>query len=128
MHDMGKTLIEIAQQLEDTNKKVQLIYAFNGTGKTRLSREFKQLIAPKADGDGEADQVELSRNKILYYNALTEDLFYWDNDLEEDAEHKLRIQPNTFTDWVLRDQGQDMNVITTFQRYLAQCATALLGV
>lgn len=114
---MGKTLIEIAQQLEDTNKKVQLIYAFNGTGKTRLSREFKQLIAPKADGDGEADQVELSRNKILYYNALTEDLFFWDNDLEEDAEHKLRIQPNTFTDWVLRDQGQDMNVITTFQRY-----------
>ncbi len=114
---MGKTLIEIAQQLEDTNKKAQLIYAFNGTGKTRLSREFKQLIAPKADGDGEADQVELSRNKILYYNALTEDLFYWDNDLEEDAEHKLRIQPNTFTDWVLRDQGQDMNVITTFQRY-----------
>lgn len=114
---MGKTLIKIAQQLEDTNKKVQLIYAFNGTGKTRLSREFKQLIAPKADGDGEADQVELSRNKILYYNALTEDLFFWDNDLEEDAEHKLRIQPNTFTDWVLRDQGQDMNVITTFQRY-----------
>ena len=114
---MGKTLPEIAQQLKSANKKVQLIYAFNGTGKTRLSREFKQLIAPKDDGDGEGDQVELSRNKILYYNAFTEDLFYWDNDLEEDAEPKLRIQPNTFTDWVLKDQGQDMNVITTFQRY-----------
>lgn len=114
---MGKTLPEIAQQLKSADKKVQLIYAFNGTGKTRLSREFKQLIAPKDDGDGEGDQVELSRNKILYYNAFTEDLFYWDNDLEEDAEPKLRIQPNTFTDWVLKDQGQDMNVITTFQRY-----------
>ncbi|WP_050462373.1 AAA family ATPase [Herbaspirillum autotrophicum] len=114
---MSKTLTEIAQQLKDAKKKVQLIYAFNGTGKTRLSREFKQLIAPKADGDEEADQPELSRNKILYYNALTEDLFYWDNDLELDAEHKLKIQPNTFTDWVLKDQGQDMNVITTFQRY-----------
>ena len=133
---MGKTLTEIAQQLstpktvqktvaEKTNvvveampvPKVQLIYAFNGTGKTRLSRELKQLIAPKVEGDEEADQAELSRNKILYYNAFTEDLFYWDNDLEEDAEPKLRIQPNTFTDWVLKDQGQDMNVITTFQRY-----------
>lgn len=117
---MGKTLKEIAQQLKAANKKVQLIYAFNGTGKTRLSREFKQLIAPKADdgeGDDAADPSELSRNKILYYNALTEDLFYWDNDLELDAEHKLKIQPNSFTDWVLKDQGQDQNIITTFQRY-----------
>lgn len=30
---MGKTLKEIAQTLKDTNKKVQLIYAFNGVGK-----------------------------------------------------------------------------------------------
>jgi hypothetical protein len=113
---MGKTLTEIAQQLRDTGKKVQLIYAFNGTGKTRLSREFKQQIAPKLDGDEENEQAELFRHKILYYNAFTEDLFYWDNDLKEDAEPKLMIQPNTFTDWVLKEQGQDMNVITTFQR------------
>ena len=44
-------------------------------------------------------------------------MFYWDNDLDADAEPKLKIQPNTFTDWVLVEQGQDMNVITTFQRY-----------
>ncbi|AIO76474.1 hypothetical protein [Burkholderia multivorans] len=49
---MGKTLAKIAQQLNAAGKKVQLIYAFNGTGKTRLSREFKQLIAPKGDGEG----------------------------------------------------------------------------
>lgn len=114
---MGKTLIKIAQQLRDTDKKVQLIYAFNGTGKTRLSRQFKQEIAPKVDAHEESAQAELTRNKILYYNAFTEDLFYWDNDLKEDAEPKLMIQPNTFTDWVLKEQGQDMNVITTFQRY-----------
>ena len=112
---MGKTLAEIAEQLDGANKKVQLIYAFNGTGKTRLSLEFKQLIAPK--DDEEAAPLGLSRNKILYYNAFTEDLFYWDNDLDADAEPKLKIQPNTFTDWVLVEQGQDMNVITTFQRY-----------
>ena len=44
---MGKTLPEVAEQLKGANKKVQLIYAFNGTGKTRLSREFKKLTAPK---------------------------------------------------------------------------------
>lgn len=44
---MSNTLIDIAKQLRDANKKVQLIYAFNGTGKTRLSREFKDLISPR---------------------------------------------------------------------------------
>lgn len=112
---MSKTLTQIAQQLKDAPNKVKLIYSFNGTGKTRLSREFKELIAPKND-DSE-DQTELSRNKILYYNAFTEDLFYWDNDLEQDAESKLKIQPNSFTDWVLKEQGQDRNIITNFQRY-----------
>lgn len=112
---MSKTLTQIAQQLKDAQNKVKLIYSFNGTGKTRLSREFKELIAPKND-DSE-DQTELSRNKILYYNAFTEDLFYWDNDLEQDAESKLKIQPNSFTDWVLKEQGQDRNIITNFQRY-----------
>lgn len=113
---MSKTLAEIAQQLKDANKKIQLIYAFNGTGKTRLSREFKQLVAPRNEGD-EVERSELSRNKFLYYNAFTEDLFYWDNDLEQDAEPRLKIQPNSFTDWVLKDQGQDRNIIATFQRY-----------
>jgi wobble nucleotide-excising tRNase len=116
---MGKTLIEIAKQLKASDKKVQLIYAFNGTGKTRLSREFKQLVAPNDDIEeaDEADQLEMSRKKILYYHAFTEDLFYWDNDLEQDTETKLKIQPNSFTDWVLKDQGQDRNIITNFQRY-----------
>ena len=118
---MSKTLAEIAQQLRDTNKKVQLIYAFNGVGKTRLSRKFKELIAPKDNG-GEDDgrQPWLSREKILYYNAFTEDLFYWDNDLKLDAEPKLKIQPNTFTDWVLevlKSLGQDRNIVANFQQY-----------
>lgn len=114
---MSKTLKEIAEKLRDTNKKVQLIYAFNGTGKTRLSGEFKNLIASKTNGDEEGEQVESARTKILYYNAFTEDLFSWDNDLELDAAPKLKIQPNSFTQWVLQDQGQDQNMITTFQRY-----------
>lgn len=121
---MSKTLTEIAQQLKAADKKVQLIYAFNGSGKTRLSREFKRLIAPKNnDADDDGEHLELARKKILYYNAFTEDLFYWDNDLESDTEPKLKIQPNSFTDWVLKDQGQDRNIITNFQRYANQKLT-----
>lgn len=116
---MGKTLTEVAQQLKDSNKKVQLIYAFNGTGKTRLSRELKHLVSPKNNAVEEDEVTEsgLSRTRFLYYNAFTEDLFYWDNDLSLDTEPKLRIQPNSFTDWVLKDQGQDLNIATNFQRY-----------
>lgn len=110
---MGKNLKEIAEQLRGNNKKVQLIYAFNGTGKTRLSREFKSLVSPKS----ESDDNGLGNKKILYYNAFTEDLFYWDNDLEHDAKPKLKIHPNIFTKWVFEDQGQDRNVISFFQHY-----------
>lgn len=104
---MSNTLRQIAEQLKNANNKVQLIYAFNGIGKTRLSNEFKELVTPKSE--------ENSRTKVLYYNSFTEDLFYWDNDLEGDAERKLKIQPNSFTDWILNDQGQDKNIITNFQ-------------
>ena len=60
---MGQSLTEIAQTLRDADKKVQLIYAFNGSGKTRLSREFKQLIAPKELQQNLRHQVE---NKYKY--------------------------------------------------------------
>lgn len=119
---MGKTLTEIARQLKDANKKVQLIYAFNGTGKTRLSRAFKELIAPKAEGE-EAQASDLAAKKILYYSAFTEDLFYWDNDLGLDAEPQLKIQPNSFTKWVLEEQGQDQSITATFQNYTSKKLT-----
>lgn len=113
---MGKSLTEIAQQLKDIKKKVQLVYAFNGTGKTRLSREFRLLIDPKDIETGE-EPAEDSSVKIVYYNAFTEDLFYWDNDLKFDAEPKLMIQPNSFTKWILSEQGKAPNVIDNFQHY-----------
>ena len=123
---MSKTLSEIAGDLLASTKKegkkkakIQLIYAFNGTGKTRLSKEFKGLIAPKIET--EDDLIQPSRTKILYYNAFTEDLFSWDNDLENDLENdsepKLIIKSNSFTDWIFQEQGQDQNIIANFQRY-----------
>ena len=112
---MGKTLTEIAQTLIDAKKKVQLNYAFNGEGKTRLSREFKELVAHKTEGDEAAEEEKPI--KVLFYNAFTEDLFYWDNDLDENKNRKLIIHPNNFTDWIFKDQGQASNIITHFQHY-----------
>lgn len=112
---MGKSLNEIAQELKNSNKKVQLIYAFNGTGKTRLSKEFKELVAPKSNT--EAEDTGLASKKIIYYNAFTEDLFYWDNDLENDIAPKLKIHPNSFTEWIFKEQGQEPNIISNFQHY-----------
>ena len=114
---MGKTLEKIAQELKDSSKKVQLIYAFNGVGKTRLSRIFKDLVTSRQDDD------EKTRSKIIYYNAFTEDLFYWDNDLEEDTNRKLKIRPNGFTHWIFVDEGQESNIITNFQRYTSNKLT-----
>lgn len=116
---MGQSLKEIAQTLQNTDKKVQLIYAFNGTGKTRLSREFKELIAPK-NPETEEEEGEI---RIIYYNAFTEDLFYWDNDLDKDTDRKLKIQPNDYTQWVLLEQGQEPNITRHFQRYTSDKLT-----
>lgn len=60
-----------------------LIYAFNGTGKTRLSYEFAHK-----DRDGD-------KHHTLYYNAFTEDLFTWNNDLEGNAERYMVINTDS---------------------------------
>lgn len=112
---MGLSLTEIAEQLKNNDKKVQLIYAFNGVGKTRLSREFKELVNPK-----HSEEEDNSPIKFLYYNAFTEDLFVWDNDLDGDENRKIIIQPNNFTNLAfgfLKDQGQDSNIANHFKHY-----------
>lgn len=111
---MSQTLKEIAQKLIGANKKVQLIYAFNGTGKTRLSREFKDEVDPKDQ------KTQESPIKFMYYNAFTEDLFYWDNDLDTDTNRKLMVRPNGFTKLALsflKSQELDNNIITNFQHF-----------
>lgn len=127
---MGKGLKDIAKDLISRNKKVQLIYAFNGTGKTRLSLAFKEEIAPFTQDDNTDEDAGQSREKFLYYNAFTEDLFYWDNDLKENSNPRLKIQPNTFTGWLidlLKELGEDGNIATNFQRYTGSKATPIFN-
>src|SRR5699024_10366863 len=54
-------------------------------GKTRLSAEFKTLGQTLNEETGEKTA------DTLYYNAFTEDLFYWDNDLENDTDRFLKL-------------------------------------
>jgi len=79
------SLDAIASHLRERleNKKYVLLFAFNGTGKTRLSMAFKEL--------GKQVYREEETRDTLYFNAFTEDLFYWDNDLENDAKRVLRL-------------------------------------
>ncbi len=64
-------------------KDVILFYAHNGTGKTRLSMEFKEM--GKVDGNPDT----------LYFNAFTEDLFNWDNDLDGDQHRVLLLNKHS---------------------------------
>ena len=57
-----ETLSEVASKLIERKTKTQLIYAFNGSGKTRLSLEIKELLARKSSGD-ENQVSESTRQK-----------------------------------------------------------------
>lgn len=83
-------------------KKFVLIYAYNGTGKTRLSIAFKDLgkktiQRPFQVGDQVGQPLVLSEavGDTLYFNAFTEDLFQWDNDLANDRERVLKINKDS---------------------------------
>lgn len=75
----------LRQQIAAQNKKCTLVFAHNGTGKTRLSMAFKDQGKTR-DIDG-----TVTARDTLYFNAFTEDLFFWDNDLTHDRDRVLRM-------------------------------------
>ena len=90
---------------ELNNKKFILLYAYNGTGKTRLSMAFKD-----EGKQGEARDT-------LYFNAFTEDLFTWDNDLEEDSERTLKINSSSRFFACLQEMEMDTRIRSFLHRY-----------
>lgn len=79
-NDIFATLNDLAMDIQSCKKKSFIIYAHNGIGKTSLSVAFKNIEKKASNGE---------RRNTLYYNAFTEDLFYWDNDLMEDEKRIL---------------------------------------
>ncbi len=88
------------------SKKYILLYAYNGTGKTRLSMAFKDI---GKQGDA---------RDTLYFNAFTEDLFTWDNDLEGDSDRKLKINRNSHFFDGLAGLEMDNRIRPLLQRYV----------
>jgi hypothetical protein len=76
-----ESLSDFAANIRESNKRFTLVYAYNGTGKTRLSSEFKEI----------GKHIEGKERDTLYFNAFTEDLFWWNNDLDGDSERFLNI-------------------------------------
>ncbi len=99
----------LARKLRDDLGGVVLIllYAYNRTGKTRLSMEFKD--EGKRKNNGTAD--------TLYFNAFTEDLFTWDNDLDGDAVRRLQLNPNSTFFNGLKDLALDETIAGYLDRY-----------
>ena len=106
------TLEDVADELISSDKKVHLIYAFNATGKTRLSTILKDKL--NISENDEESKVK----KILYFNAFTEDLFTWENDLENDEDRYLKYDKRTFFGKFLEEQQQFEQVIINFQKYV----------
>ena len=92
-------------------KKYIVLFAYNGTGKTRLSAEFKSLGQQLNEETGE------KAADTLYYNAFTEDLFYWDNDLDNDTERVLKFNKSSRFFNGLKDLDMDNRIRPLLQRY-----------
>jgi hypothetical protein len=102
--DLSALAAHLRQELQ--NKKCILLYAYNGTGKTRLSTEFKNL--GKAGGGRDT----------LYFNAFTEDLFSWDNDLANDRERVLKINRDSAFFAGLGELEMDNRIRPLLRRYV----------
>ena len=94
----------LRQELQ--NKKFILLYAYNGTGKTRLSTAFKDI---GKQGDA---------RDTLYFNAFTEDLFFWDNDLKNDRERVLKINRDSRFFAGLEELEMDNRIRPLLNRYV----------
>jgi hypothetical protein len=101
--DLNALAVHLRAELE--NKKFILLYAYNGTGKTRLSTAFKDLGKLGDDRD------------TLYFNAFTQDLFSWDNDLEGDSERKLKINSASSFFAGLADMEMDNRIRPFLNRF-----------
>lgn len=107
--DLAALAPHLRQELE--NKKFVLLYAYNSTGKTRLSTMFKDL-GKTANAAGET-----TGHDTLYFNAFTEDLFTWDNDLENDSARKLKLNTDSSFFSGLESMEMDNRIRKLLNRY-----------
>jgi hypothetical protein len=96
---------ELSPPPPQSPKKFILLYAYNGTGKTRLCTAFKEIGKQAGQPD------------TLYFNAFTEDLFSWHNDLDGDNERYLKLHPASKFFAGLDELEMDNRIRPLLQRY-----------
>lgn len=85
--------------------KIDLIYAFNGTGKTRISRMFTDLF----------------EHKTLCFNSMFQDEFSWNN-----SNSILVFSTNSWIAKFIKDQGLENEIEKNFQMFCGDSITASL--
>ncbi|HAT1882460.1 TPA: AAA family ATPase [Legionella pneumophila] len=100
---MNKLVTRVRDDLNDHH--FVLLFAYNGIGKTRLSMAFK-------------DEGKKNNGKdTLYFNAFTEDLFHWDNDLEGDSERYLSINSQSAFFSGFKELALEEKIFSFLERY-----------
>lgn len=89
-----------------------LIYAYNRTGKTRLSMEFKDA------GKRKNKKNPTGTPDTLYFNAFTEDLFVWENDLEGDSVRRLQLNEKSSFFNAMTELALDVTIALYLSRYV----------
>jgi AAA domain len=109
--DLDSLAAHFREDLE--RKNFILLYGFNGTGKTRLSSAFRDM------GREVNEYGETVKRDTLYFNAYTEDLFFWDNDLEGEQKRVLQLNDESKFFDGLRDLEMEVKIGSLLQRYAA---------
>lgn len=108
-----KTLRNLVTRLRDdlNDADLVLLYAYNRTGKTRLSMEFKDA------GKRNTKKNPTGTPDTLYFNAFTEDLFVWENDLDGDSVRHLQLNEKSSFFNAMTELALDETIALYLSRY-----------
>ncbi|WP_018124595.1 AAA family ATPase [Desulfovibrio oxyclinae] len=109
--DLNQREIVTKKKIVKHPATILLLYAYNRTGKTRLSMEFKD------EGKHRSRRNPESKADTLYFNAFTEDLFTWENDLEGDSVRYLQINQASEFLKALTELALDETIASYLGRY-----------
>jgi len=109
--DLNQCETESQKKVVNKPATILLLYAYNRTGKTRLSMEFKDAGKRKTKKNPERNA------DTLYFNAFTEDLFTWENDLEGDSVRHLLLNKNSRFFKALHELALDQTIAVYLSRY-----------
>jgi hypothetical protein len=104
---LDRLVVRLRDDFHSGDQDFVLLYAYNGIGKTRVSMEFKDVAKRKNGGTPDT----------LYFNAFTEDLFVWDNDLQGDSKRLFHLNSASRFFSGIRELALEENIQSYLGRY-----------